>query len=102
MSQTEVFVEWRAWTKKLHPKLGYLFQCFYCIKHWIVFLGIAIYRPVLISSDYIVIDLIVSAFFAVTLSCCVSGILFQVFLLALAKKVREQKVVAMFTKQPDE
>ncbi|MBI1247115.1 DUF1360 domain-containing protein [bacterium] len=98
ISQTEIFAQWREWTKNLHPKLGYLFQCFYCIKHWIIFLGIAIYRPILVRSNYLLIDLTVSAFFTVTLSCCVSGILFKVFLLALAKKVREQEVTAMFAK----
>lgn len=102
MSQTEVFAEWRALTKRVHPKLGYLFQCFYCIKHWVVFLGIAIYRPILIGSGFNVIDLTVSAFFTITLSTFVSGILFQVFLLAMAKKVREQEVTTMFAQPPSD
>lgn len=86
ITETDLFAPWRAWTGKVHYKLGYLFSCFYCLSHWVVFLGIAIYRPVVVSSGYLVVDWIVAAFFTITLSTFVSGLMFKVFMAAMAKK----------------
>ncbi len=97
VTQTELFAPWRAWTDKVHYKLGYLFSCFYCLSHWVVFLGVAVYRPVLAHSGYLVVDWIVSAFFTVTLSTFVSGLMFPVFLAAMAKKVKEKEFKDMFS-----
>ncbi len=89
MTQSELFAPLRTWTDKVHYKLGYLFQCFHCLSHWVVFLGIAIYRPALIHSGYVVVDWIVSAFFTIALTTFTSGLIFKVFSTALAQKTAE-------------
>lgn len=96
ITETELFVPWRAWTGKVHYKLGYLFSCFYCLSHWVVFLGIAIYRPIVVSSGYLVVDWIVSAFFTITISTFISGLMFKVFMTAMAKKVKEKDFKELF------
>ncbi|WP_396233632.1 hypothetical protein [Acinetobacter baumannii] len=98
ITHTEVFAPLRAWTQKLGHMVGYLFQCFYCMSHWVVFLGILIYRPRILSSGSVLADLIVSAFFTLTLSAFVSGIFFKVFLTAMAMKVREKEVKEIMAK----
>lgn len=50
ITQTELFRPLREVMLKVHPMIGYLFKCFYCMSHWVVFAGVAIYKPVLISS----------------------------------------------------
>lgn len=96
IAETELFVPWRACTGKVHYKLGYLFSCFYCLSHWVVCLGIAIYRPVVVSSGYLMVDWIVSAFFTITLSTFISGLMFKVFMAAMAKKVKEKEFKELF------
>lgn len=98
ITQTEVFAPWRTFTKRMGHMVGYLFQCFYCIKHWIVFLGIAVYRPVLVHSEYLFVDLVVSAFFTITISTLISGLMFKVFLLAMNKKTKELEINSMLSK----
>ncbi|EMB5690524.1 hypothetical protein N0P26_000903 [Acinetobacter baumannii] len=99
ITHTEVFAPLRAWMQKLGHMIGYLFQCFYCMSHWIVLLGILIYRPQILNSSSFLADLIVSAFFTLTLSTFVSGIIFKVFLTAMAMKVREKEVKEIMTKK---
>ncbi|MBF8999589.1 MULTISPECIES: DUF1360 domain-containing protein [Vibrio] len=94
ITQTELFVPIRELASKCGHMISYLFRCFYCMSHWVVILGVLIYQPRIITSDYLWIDCIVSIFFAVTLSGYFSGILFKVFLTAMAKKTREQEMAA--------
>lgn len=101
VTQTEIFAPMRAWAQKLGHMVAYLAQCFYCVKHWVVLALVLIYRPIVISSGSLAIDLAVSWFFTVTLSSLVSGALFKVFLLAMAKKVREKEVGEIFAKKQD-
>ncbi|ENZ9379739.1 hypothetical protein ACHDBX_003517, partial [Acinetobacter baumannii] len=58
-----------------------------------------IYRPQILNSSSFLADLIVSAFFTLTLSTFVSGIIFKVFLTAMAMKVREKEVKEIMTKK---
>lgn len=99
ITHTEVFAPLRAWTLKLGHMIGYLFQCFYCMTHWIVFLGILIYQPRVITSGSLIADLVISAFFTITLSAFVSGIFFKAFLTAMAMKVREKEVKEIMAKK---
>jgi len=94
ISQTEVFAPWRKFTEKLGHMIWYLFQCFYCVKHWVIFLGIAIYQPILVQSGYRFVDLVVAAFFTVTLSTLISGLMFKVFMGAMEKKSKEAEMKA--------
>lgn len=89
ITQTELFATLREWTNKLHPMIGYLFHCFYCMSHWVVIAGTVVYHPVLISSGFGFIDWLVSTFFTVTLTSFFCGLMFRVFLVAMEKKMTE-------------
>ncbi|EKE71619.1 hypothetical protein [Gallaecimonas xiamenensis] len=90
ITQTELFRPWREWTAKKSHMIGYLFKCFYCFSHWVVFAGIAIYRPVLVESGALWVDWTVSAFFTLTLCAFVSGLFFKVFQAAMTKAMVEK------------
>lgn len=92
ITQTEVFASTRAWTDTIHPMLGYLFRCFYCMNHWVIIGGVLLYRPILVRGGSIYVDLIVSIFFSITLSALVSGVVFKVFLTAMEKATREKEL----------
>ena len=68
---------------------GHLFSCFYCFCHWVVFAGIAIYRPVVVISGNTLVDLVVTVFFTVVLAVVCSGIMLQVIRIAIAKASEE-------------
>lgn len=101
ITQTELFAPLRALMQKAGHMTGYLFQCFYCMKHWIVGIFVLIYQPMLVKSDFWLIDLIVSWFFTVTISTFVSGLVFKVFLLAMDSHMKTQQLMADKTANED-
>ena len=92
LTQTELFAPLRAAANKAGPMIGHLFHCFYCISHWVVIAGIATYRPVLVSSGIPLVDWVVSTFFTIAVSAFFSGMIFRVFLSAMAKKTAEIEI----------
>ncbi|MFM2476203.1 hypothetical protein [Celerinatantimonas sp. MCCC 1A17872] len=92
VTQTELFRPLREFVSKKSHMFGYLFQCFYCFSHWVIFAGILIYRPVLIRSGSYIVDLIVSAFFTIGLSTITSGIMFKAMRTAIAKHMDAEKM----------
>lgn len=96
ITQGELFAPLRKWMQKAGHMIGHLFQCFFCVSHWTVFLGIAIYRPVIVDSGFALVDWVVAGFFSLTLSTLVSGLLFKVFLTSMAKKVRDKELKDLF------
>ncbi len=92
LTQTELFVPLQKLADKCGHMIGYLFKCFYCMKHWVAIAGVAVYQPRIIVSQYIVIDYIVSIFFIVTLSSFISGLMFKVFINAMNKKLKQKQV----------
>lgn len=84
ITQTELFAGLRRWTVKKNAMLGYLFQCFYCLSHWVVFAGMLVYRPYLLHSGMPVIDWIMTAFITLTLTTFVNGMIFKVFQMAVS------------------
>ncbi|WJD65107.1 DUF1360 domain-containing protein [Pseudomonas kurunegalensis] len=99
ITMTELFVPVRAWSQKLGHMIGYLFNCFYCMSHWIVFAGVLIYKPVLLNSGYLAVDLLVSMFFTITLSAFICGFIFKVFLVAMAMKIKEKEIKEIMSKK---
>lgn len=95
ITQTELFAPLRKLMQKAGHMIGYLFQCFYCMKHWVVAALILMYQPVLIHSSFLPMDLAVSWFFTVTISSFVSGVMFKVFLLAMGSKIKEKELMAL-------
>jgi len=98
ITQTEIFAPFRRCSERLGHMIGYLFQCFYYINHWVIGLGIFIYQPTIITSGNLLVDLVVSAFFTLTLSVLVSGLMFSAFLTAIAKRTREAEIKEMLAK----
>lgn len=98
ITMTELFAPVRAWAQKLGHMVGYLFTCFYCMSHWAVIAAILIYQPRLIQSGSLVCDLIVSAFFTITITSLVCGLMFRVFLTAMAMKLKQKEMVEAASK----
>ncbi|MEL0553283.1 MULTISPECIES: DUF1360 domain-containing protein [Klebsiella/Raoultella group] len=98
ITQTELFVPLRNFANKIGHMTGYLFHCFYCMSHWVVLAGVLIYRPVIISSGNIYIDLIITLFFTITLATFVSGFMFRSFTHVMDKKMKESELKAMMNK----
>lgn len=96
ITQTELFVPVQNIANKCGYMIGYLFKCFYCMKHWVAIAGVAIYQPRIIMSDYILVDWVVSLFFTITLSSLVSGLMFKVFVNAMNKKLKQKEVQEAF------
>lgn len=96
LTQTELFAPLRALAWKIHPQVGHLFQCFYCFSHWVVIAGTLVYRPVVIASDWAVVDWLVATFFTIALTALSCGLLFKVFLTAMAKAVSERELKKLF------
>lgn len=92
VTQQEMFRPLREWTAKKNAMIGYLFRCFYCFSHWVVFAGVALYQPVLIHSGFRLVDLTVTAFFTVGLTAMFSGIILKVMRNAIAKAVEEKEM----------
>lgn len=93
ISQGEVFAPLRNWAQKVGHMTGYLFKCFFCLSHWFVFLGVAIYRPAITQSGFPLVDWTLAAFFSLTLSTLVSGLIFKVFCTAMASKLLEKELM---------
>lgn len=92
VTQTEIFAPWRAFAGKLHATLGYLFTCFYCFSHWVVIGGVTLYRPVILDSGNSLANWLVSVFFTITLTTFVCGLIFKVFLAAMASHEKLQSM----------
>ncbi|WKV51712.1 DUF1360 domain-containing protein [Dickeya fangzhongdai] len=99
ITQTELFVPVRNMANKIGHMTGYLFHCFYCMSHWVVFAGVLIYRPVIISSGNIVVDLVVTSFFTVTLTTFINGFMFRSFINAMEKMMKERELKEIMAKE---
>lgn len=50
VTEAKIFKPMREWVKKRNAFLGELLSCGYCFSHWIAFIMVAIYRPRLFES----------------------------------------------------
>lgn len=98
ITQTELFLPLRNVANKIGHMTGYLFHCFYCMSHWVVFAGVLIYRPVLVNSGSMVIDLLVTTFFTITITTFINGFMFKSFINAMAKMMKERDLKEMMAK----
>ena len=64
VSETKIFLPLRERAKKLNAVLGELFSCGYCFGHWVALVLVAIYRPTLFESwwllDYLLTALVIA------------------------------------------
>lgn len=64
VTETKLFLPSREWIKKKNAILGELFFCSYCFAHWVAFTLVAIYKPKLFESwwllDYFLMAIIIA------------------------------------------
>jgi hypothetical protein len=64
VTETRLFKPLREWMKKRSKFLGDLLSCGYCFGHWVAFALVAIYRPKLFESwwllDYFLTALVIA------------------------------------------
>jgi hypothetical protein len=63
-TQGTMFEPLRKWISAQNKLIGELANCFFCMSHWIVFAGIAVYRPRPLDL-WLPADLVVAAFAAI-------------------------------------
>lgn len=74
IARTKVSEPFRVWMKRKSSWFGNLFNCPYCVSHWLSFGAVAIYQPRVIEKYY-PLDLLVTAFVIVALSAWSVGII---------------------------
>lgn len=50
VTETKIFMPLREWVRTKNSCLGKLLSCGYCFAHWVAFSLVAIYRPKLVES----------------------------------------------------
>lgn len=79
IAKSKLFAGARVHADVRWPWLGALLYCPYCLAHWLVFAGAAVYQPRLIGSGPALLDVVVSAFAIITLACAVAAGLIQLY-----------------------
>ena len=64
VTDTKVFLPFREWVKGKSSFLGELFSCGYCFGHWVAFALVAIYRPRLFESWWLLDYFLTAVFIA--------------------------------------
>lgn len=91
VTKTKIFQPVRRWTKKRSPWAGALLSCPYCLSHWLAFVAVPIYRPQLVSSGFLPLDLLVSVMVIVALAAFFSGLILRAFMEPAASDREEQR-----------
>lgn len=84
ISETKLFEPLRNWLETKITFLGKLFNCGYCLGHWVAFLLVAIYQPRLFVSFFFLIDYFFTALAIAWLSA------FQWIVLGYLTKITEK------------
>lgn len=90
---TEIFEPMRRFLAARSEWLGHLTACFYCTSHWVTFLLVALSRPVLVSTGFLLVDLAISAFFVVQLAAYLTGLLFKSYSVIIPAKAAMQQAM---------
>lgn len=90
---TEIFEPMRRFLAARSEWLGHLTACFYCTSHWVTFLLVALARPVLVSTGFLLVDLAISAFLVVQLAAYLTGLLFKAFSVIIPVKAAMQQAM---------
>lgn len=76
LARGKVFEPSREWVWLKSERLGELVGCPYCTSHWVSFLLVAIYHPILVDSGLRIIDHFISAMVLVMLAAAISKLVF--------------------------
>ena len=98
-TQGSMFEPLRSWIAARHALMGELARCFFCLSHWVVFAGIAIYRPRPLHG-VLAVDLVIAAFVGVAVATVVSGLMFAAFLAAGHTHALRERLHAKRDEQP--
>jgi len=98
-TQGSMFEPLRSWIAARHALMGELARCFFCLSHWVVFAGIAIYRPRPLHG-VLAVDLVIAAFVGVAVATVVSGLMFAAFLAAGHTHALRERLHAKRHEQP--
>ena len=79
LTKAGIFAGFRDLISSLSGWLGSLFECPYCMAHWIALGTMFLYKPMLIASGRSWVDLTVSYFALVALSSLVAGAIYRLF-----------------------
>lgn len=79
IAKAKVFFKLREFVTAHSHHGGLLITCPYCISHWLVFAGVALYQPRLVHSGAPVVDVVVSAFASVTLATVVARLVCSLY-----------------------
>lgn len=74
IAKTKITEPMRGWTKRHNVWLGNLVGCPYCLSHWLVAIGVGIYRPQVTDLN-IVLDLGVSWLVGVFIASLAFGLI---------------------------
>ncbi len=74
LTKGKIFQSQRNWLRMNFPWFGKLLSCAYCTSHWIVFIAMIFYHPIVVRSNYYLVDIIVSAFCLVGITAICIGL----------------------------
>ena len=80
ITESKLFLTLRTFLKSKNNFLGTLFSCGYCMSHWVAAILLLLYPIIIIQSDFIIIDYIITVFMISWIAS------FQWILLALLMK----------------
>lgn len=69
----------REWVRRPFGWLSELFDCPYCMAHWITLAAMLVYKPLLISTGREWPDLVVTYFALVAVSSLAAGVILRIF-----------------------
>jgi hypothetical protein len=98
-TQGSMFEPLRKWVAARNKLFGELVHCFFCTSHWVVFAGVAIYRPRPLQLS-LAADLVVAAFLGVAIATIVSGLMFAAFLAAIQTHLLRERLQPPAPAQP--
>ncbi len=76
ISKGRIFAPVRGWVASKNHWFGELLSCFYCTSHWLAFIFVMIYQPLLVHKLF-VLDLFVSMFVVVAISAVICGVIIR-------------------------
>lgn len=79
LTRATMFRFLREFADKRLPFIGELLHCPYCTSHWLALGAVMVYRPRLVDSGFLPIDLVVSGFVMVTLASFACGLIHRAF-----------------------
>jgi hypothetical protein len=95
-TQGSMFEPLRKWLATKNKLIGELASCFFCMSHWTVFAGVALYQPRPVQGLFVA-DLVVTAFMGILAAVVFAGLMFAAFICAITPHQLRAEVFAAHT-----